>query len=106
MLDLSEEHGLLEADSTVVVGRLELLQLVERPLVLKSLTTLRAVCGTLRPAAPITTYVASFVANLAGKMVFRQVRETEDVDSCFLSIYSIYMNVMLINTKKICSIHM
>ncbi|XP_071542211.1 uncharacterized protein [Panulirus ornatus] len=75
VLDLSEEHGLLEADSTVGVGDLELRQLVERPLVLKSLTTLRVVCATLRPAAPITTYVATFVAILGGKIIFRQVED-------------------------------
>lgn len=59
----------------VVVGHLELWRLLDRPLVLKSLSTLRVVCAALTPAtpAPATTYVAHFVAGFAGKMLFRQV---------------------------------
>ncbi|XP_064093215.1 uncharacterized protein LOC135205958 [Macrobrachium nipponense] len=73
LLDLSDIHGLLEADTVVAVGNLDLSQFVERPLVLKSLTTFRVVCGTLRPTAPTTTYVAKFITSVAGSMVFRQV---------------------------------
>ncbi|XP_068213337.1 LOW QUALITY PROTEIN: uncharacterized protein [Palaemon carinicauda] len=75
LLDLSEFHGLLEGDTVVAVGNLDLSQLVERPLVLKSLTTFRIVCGTLRPTSPITTYMAKFITSVAGSIVFRQVED-------------------------------
>ncbi|KAK8400108.1 hypothetical protein O3P69_003064 [Scylla paramamosain] len=75
LLDLSNAHGLLEGESVVGVGRLELWRLLDRPLVLKSLLTLRVVCAALTPAtpSPATTYTARFVAALAGTMFFRQV---------------------------------
>ncbi|CAL4072921.1 unnamed protein product, partial [Meganyctiphanes norvegica] len=72
VLDLSEDHGLLVVDSRITVGDLPLGELLERTLVLKSLTTLRVVCSVLRADVPVSTYGAKFISGVVGTLWFRQ----------------------------------
>ncbi|XP_076053687.1 uncharacterized protein LOC143032687 [Oratosquilla oratoria] len=74
-LDFSESHGLLVSDARLQLGDVFLEDLVERTLVLKSVTTLRVVCGILRPTSRVTTFSATFVKGVTGNLLIRQVNE-------------------------------